>query len=221
MTGALNTARSTSWGRSPGSVSETTPPSLVSQKPTAAPNGSSAPSKSNASGPNCTTPSTTSARPSRPGPRPTTTNGASNATATRPHEKHSPQPKARWQHETDTNAVQRTGCCSVSTLERESVGDPSDLNPAFFDRATRACRWVEGRAPKRRCSAPLDEDAGDTVPGQTVPQRRGFPACAIGSVEGTLFDRVGIGAHEPVGAHRDRDGPFGVLPQRQARDPED
>src|SRR5690554_5037280 len=60
MTGALNTARSTSWGRSPGSVSETTPPSLVSQKPTAAPNGSSAPSKSNASGPNCTTPSTTS-----------------------------------------------------------------------------------------------------------------------------------------------------------------
>src|SRR5690554_3787077 len=112
MTGALNTARSTSWGRSPGSVSETTPPSLVSQKPTAAPNGSSAPSKSNASGPNCTTPSTTSARLSRPGPRPTTTNGSSNATATRPHEKHSPQPKARWQHETDTNAVQRTGCCS-------------------------------------------------------------------------------------------------------------
>src|SRR5690606_23808032 len=109
---ALNTARSTSWGRSPGSVSETTPPSLVSQKPTAAPNGSSAPSKSNASGPNCTTPSTTSARLSRPGPRPTTTNGSSNATATRPHEKHSPQPKARWQHETDTNAVQRTGCCS-------------------------------------------------------------------------------------------------------------
>lgn len=109
----------------------------------------------------------------------------------------------------------------VSTLERESVGDPSDLNPAFFDRATRACRWVEGRAPERRCSAPLDEDAGDAVPGQTVPQRRGFPACAIGSVEGTLFDRVGIGAHEPVGAHRDRDGPFGVLPQRQARDPED
>src|SRR5690606_30496250 len=113
MTGALNTARSTSWGRSPGSVSETTPPSLVSQKPTAAPNGSSAPSKSNASGPNRTTPSTTSARLSRPGPRPTTTNGSSNATATRPHEKHSPQPKARWQHETDTNAVQRTGCCSL------------------------------------------------------------------------------------------------------------
>src|SRR5690606_39183745 len=122
MTGAFNTARSTSWGRSPGSVSETTPPSLVSQKPTAAPNGSSAPSKSNASGPNCTTPSTTSARLSRPGPRPTTTNGSSNATATRPHEKHSPQPKARWQHETDTNAVQRTGCCSSDHMQDEDLG---------------------------------------------------------------------------------------------------
>src|SRR5690606_6735534 len=141
MTGALNTARSTSWGRSPGSVAKTWPPTVVSQEPTAAPNGSSAPSKSNAAGPTCTTPSTTSARLSRPGPRPTTTNGSSNATATRPHEKHSPQPKARWQHETDTNAVQRTGCCSqplAYQTERRQLA--RDRREAFVDPPTRRNR---------------------------------------------------------------------------------
>ena len=63
-------------------------------------------------GPSCMTPSMSFATPSTPGPTPTTANGSSNATDTSHHERHSPQPPPRWQHETDTPAVQRTGRCS-------------------------------------------------------------------------------------------------------------
>src|SRR5690606_28084890 len=65
-TGDPNTGPATSWGRLPGSGSQTTPPTSENPKPKAAPSGSSAPSKSNASGPNCMTLSTTSARQWRP-----------------------------------------------------------------------------------------------------------------------------------------------------------
>ena len=59
-----NTARPTSWARLAGWASPTTPRSWVSRRPTAAPSAGSAPSKSSACGRSCTTPSTSSARPS-------------------------------------------------------------------------------------------------------------------------------------------------------------
>jgi transposase InsO family protein len=59
-----NTARPTSWARLAGWASPTTPPSWASRRPTAAPSAGSAPSKSSACGRSCTTPSTSSARPS-------------------------------------------------------------------------------------------------------------------------------------------------------------
>ena len=59
-----NTARPTSWARLAGWASPTTPPSWASRRPTAAPSAGSAPSKSSACGPSCTTPSTSYAKPS-------------------------------------------------------------------------------------------------------------------------------------------------------------
>jgi hypothetical protein len=74
-TGDRNTARPTSSARSPGWASPTTPRSWASRRPTAAPSAGSAPSRSNASGLSCTTPSTSCARPWPASWRPTTPSG--------------------------------------------------------------------------------------------------------------------------------------------------
>jgi hypothetical protein len=62
-TGARSIARPTSSARSAGWASATTRRSSASPKPTAVPSGGSGPSTTSACGPNCTTPSTSCARP--------------------------------------------------------------------------------------------------------------------------------------------------------------
>jgi hypothetical protein len=112
-TGARNTARPTSPARSPGSGSPTARRSWGSRRLTAAPNAGSAPSRSSACGPPCTTPSTSCARPWPTSSSATTAPGSSNGTATglqrRPTRRHNqPQQHDRIDHE----SVQGTGCCS-------------------------------------------------------------------------------------------------------------
>jgi HTH-like domain len=70
-----STARATSWARSAGSASPTTPRSWASRRPTAVPNAGSAPSKSSACGLSCTTPSRSCARPSAASSTATTPRG--------------------------------------------------------------------------------------------------------------------------------------------------
>jgi hypothetical protein len=70
-----NIARPTSWARSAGWGSPTMPRSWASQRPTAAPNAGSAPSKSSAYGSSCTTPSTSCAKPSAASSTATTARG--------------------------------------------------------------------------------------------------------------------------------------------------
>ena len=68
-------ARATSPARWPGWGSPTAPRSWVSRRPTGAPSAGSAPSRSSACGPSCTTPSTSSARPSAASSTATTARG--------------------------------------------------------------------------------------------------------------------------------------------------
>jgi hypothetical protein len=79
---ARNTARPTSPARWPGSVSPTAPRSWVSPRPTAVLSAGSAPSKTSACGPPCTTPSMNCAKPWPASSTATTAPGSSNATAT-------------------------------------------------------------------------------------------------------------------------------------------
>jgi HTH-like domain len=74
-TGDPRIARATSWARSPGWASPTTPPSWASPRPTAALSAGSAPSRNSACGPSCTTPSTSCARPSAASSTATTPRG--------------------------------------------------------------------------------------------------------------------------------------------------
>jgi hypothetical protein len=81
-TGDRNTARPTSPAPWPGWASATTPRSSGSRRPTAAPNAGSAPSRTSACGPPCTTPLTSCARPWPASSTATTAPGSSSATAT-------------------------------------------------------------------------------------------------------------------------------------------
>jgi hypothetical protein len=74
-TGDPSTAPGTSSARSPGWASPTTPRSWASRRPTAAPSGGSAPSRSSACGPSCTTLWTSCAKPSPASFTPTTPSG--------------------------------------------------------------------------------------------------------------------------------------------------
>jgi putative transposase len=65
----------TSWARSPGWASPTTRRSWASRRPTGAPSAGSAPSRSSACGRSCTTPSTSSAKPSAASSTATTPRG--------------------------------------------------------------------------------------------------------------------------------------------------
>jgi HTH-like domain len=74
-TGGRSIARVTSPARWRGWGSPTAPRSWVSRRPTGAPSAGSAPSRSSASGPSCTTPSTSCARPSAASSTATTPRG--------------------------------------------------------------------------------------------------------------------------------------------------
>ncbi len=142
-TGDPNTGPSTSSGRSPGPASPTTPPTSENPKPTAVPNGSSAPSRSMPVG--RTARHRRRPPPSRPSldralqqpmahPTPRTPNATRSISL-------SPHRGGSMKQITTNHAVQRTGCCSLARYHQ----------PAATTQLAERSRFLGHRAMTAEC----------------------------------------------------------------------